>query len=56
MARLTDPRPQRPAVQFSPEELAKIRHCTMVLGISYPEFIHRATMQAVDEVLSDEGP
>ena len=53
MARLTDPTTRRPAVQFDEEELAKIRACTTILGISYPEFIHRATMQAVDEVLSD---
>jgi hypothetical protein len=36
-------------LRFSPEELTRIRECARALGTSYVEFIHTATMQAVDE-------
>lgn len=36
-------------LQFSQAELTRIRECARALNTSYVEFIHTATMQAVDE-------
>jgi hypothetical protein len=37
-------------VAFDEGELARIRECCQALGVAYVEFIHKATMDAVEEL------
>jgi hypothetical protein len=43
---MTEPNRQ---LHFTPIELTRIRECARALNTSYADFIHHATMQAVDE-------
>jgi hypothetical protein len=37
-------------LSFDEGELARIRECCQALGVAYVEFIHKATMDAVEEL------
>jgi hypothetical protein len=41
---------ERDTTYFEPEEVERLRRAILSLGTSYPEFIHWAVMNAVDEV------
>ena len=42
--------PERDMVNFTPDDLERIRWCISITGQTYQEFIQWATMQQVDEM------